>query len=73
MLWDRVPKATKSISRALHLPAKLAHGQVALLKRAELVDKVQGASLGVPQKLGLESKPGLTCGATRSSHDILRI
>jgi hypothetical protein len=36
VLRDRVPKVAKSISRALHLPAELAHEQVALLKRAEL-------------------------------------
>jgi hypothetical protein len=58
---------------ALHLPPELTHGQVALLKRAELGVKLEGASLGVPEKLGLENKPDLTRGGTRSPHDVLQI
>jgi hypothetical protein len=34
VLRDRVPKVAKGISGALHLPAELGHGQVALLKGA---------------------------------------
>jgi hypothetical protein len=32
VLWDRVLKVAKGINGALHLPAELSHGQVALLK-----------------------------------------
>jgi hypothetical protein len=35
--------------------------------------KLESASLGVLEKLGLESKPGLTCGGTQSLHDVMQI
>jgi hypothetical protein len=66
-------KVVKSISCALHLPAELTHGQIALLKSAELSIEMEGARLGVAEELALESKPGLARGATGSPHDVLRI
>jgi hypothetical protein len=44
-LRDREAEVAKPISRALHLPAVVAHGQVTLLERAKLGVELEGACL----------------------------
>jgi hypothetical protein len=73
VLQDREAEVAKPISRALHLPAVVAHGQVTLLERAKLGVELEGACLSIPVKPSLEGKPHhVRCGI-RSAHDILEI
>jgi hypothetical protein len=73
VLRDREAEVAKPISRALHLPAVVAHGQVTLLERAKLGVKLEGACLSIPEKLSLEGKPHHARGGIRSAHDVLEI
>jgi hypothetical protein len=73
VLRDREAKVAKPISRALHLPAVVAHGQVTLLERAKLGVELEGACLSIPEKLSLEGKPHHTRCGIWSAHDVLEI
>jgi hypothetical protein len=75
MLRNRVPKVAKSISRALHLPADLAHRQITPLKSTEISIELEGARLGIAEELALENKTGLVCGCAGPPgvRDVLRI
>jgi hypothetical protein len=73
VLRDRVPEVAKPISRALHLPAVVSHGQVTLLERAKLGVELEGACLSITEKLSLEGKPHHAHGGIRSPHDVLEI
>jgi hypothetical protein len=73
VLRDREAEVAKPISRALHLPAVVAHGQVTLLERAKLGVELEGACLSIPEKLSLEGKPHHARGGIRSAHDVLEI
>jgi hypothetical protein len=73
VLRDREAEVAKPISRALHLPAVVAHGQVTLLERAKLDVELEGACLSIPDKLSLEGKPHHACGGIWSLHDVLEI
>jgi hypothetical protein len=73
VLRDREAEVAKPISRALHLPAVVAHGHVTLLERAKLGFELEGACLSIPEKLSLEGKPHHACGGIRSAHDVLEI
>jgi hypothetical protein len=73
VLRDRVPEVAKPISRALHLPAVVCHGQVTLLERAKLDVELEGACPSIPEKLSLEGKPHHAHGGIRSPDDVLEI
>jgi hypothetical protein len=73
VLRDRGAEVAKPISRALHLPAVVAHGEVTLLERAKLGVELEGTCLTIPEKLSLEGKPHHTRGGIRSAHDVLEI
>jgi hypothetical protein len=53
-ILHRVPKVTKSIRLALHLPAVLANRQVPLLEGAEVGVEVDSTGLSIAEKLPLE-------------------
>jgi hypothetical protein len=65
VLRDRESEVAKPISRA--------HGQVSLLERVKLSVELEGACLGIPEKLSPEGKPHHTRGGIRSAHDVLEI
>jgi hypothetical protein len=73
VLRDREAEVAKPISRALHLPAVVAHGQVTLLERAKLGVELEGVCLSIPEKLSLKGKPHHVRGGIRSAHDVLEI
>jgi hypothetical protein len=73
VLRDREAEVAKPISRALHLPTVVSHGQVTLLERAKLGVQVEGTCLSIPEKLSLERKPHHVRGGIRSLHDVLEI
>jgi hypothetical protein len=73
VLRDREAEVAKPISRALHLPAVVVHGQVTLLERAKLGIELEGACLSIPEKLSLEEKPHHALGGIRSPHNVLEI
>jgi hypothetical protein len=73
VLRDREAEVAKPISRALHLPAVVAHGQVTLLEHAKLSVELEGACLSIPEKLSLEGKPHHARGGIRSAHDVPEI
>jgi hypothetical protein len=73
VLRDREAEVAKPISRALHLPAVVAHRQVTLLERAKLGVELEGACLSILEKLSLEGKPHHARGGIRSAHDVLKV
>jgi hypothetical protein len=73
VLRDREAEVAKPISRALHLSAVIAHGQVTLLERVKLGVELEGACLSIPEKLSLEGKPHHAHGGIGSLHDVLEI
>jgi hypothetical protein len=62
VLRDREAEVAKPISRAIHLPAVVSHGQVTLLERKKLGVELEGVCLSIPEKLSLEGKPHPTRG-----------
>ena len=72
-IGHRTPEVVKSISHALHPPAKLTNGEVPLLEGAEGGVELESAELGVAKELPLERHPGLSCGATVGPDEVLKI
>jgi hypothetical protein len=50
----RVPKVTKSINLALHLPAELTHGKNTLLEGAKLSIELESLGLSIAEDLPLK-------------------
>jgi hypothetical protein len=73
VLRDRETEVTKPISRALHLPAVVAHGWVTLPERAKLGVEMEGACLSILEKLSLKGKPHHARGGIWSAHGVLEI